>query len=504
MSMFTDYLYQESLNKAEGIVDKYGVLVVNTGKRTGRSPKDRYIVLDDRTQHSVQWNEVNQAMSPAHFKQLWNKAHDFFEKKDFYHHHFLAGQHPRFRLSVSARTEYAWHMLFLSHLLIENKDPSGPSWELWVAPTLNVDPTTDHVHSDGVIAINFSEQKILILGIAYAGEIKKSIFSVMNFLLPEHHVLSMHCAANQGASGDVALFFGLSGTGKTSLSADPKRLLIGDDEHGWSDDGVFNIENGCYAKCFGLSADQEPLIFEAIRAQAIVENVMLTEDRRMDFDNAALTLNMRAAYPLHHIYPRQTAEVSAHPTTLFMLSCDLFGVLPALSKLSPDQAILWFLLGYTTHMGSTEHGESGIRPTFSSCFGAPFFPRPPEVYARLLKEKIEKNKTEVFLVNTGYYGGSYQNKQGNRYPIVLTRKLIDYALSPRVHHEHYEEGPFGLQVPHISFESFPTLNPMKLWLEPELYMQSKKTLLTHIVDKIKQLNLSEAFKDALSTFGITP
>lgn len=495
------HLYTQAIKDKEGVLDINNVLVVTTGNRTGRSPKDRFIVQDDCTQKTVEWNTINQPISNDVFQQLWTKTKNYLASKKTYNHNFIAGQNPDFQIQVNATTELAWHMLFLTNLLTYYNKPKSDAWELLVAPNLKLNPETDRTHSDGVVVLNLLEKKILIAGIHYSGEIKKSIFSIMNYWLPDHRVLSMHCSANEGVEGDVALFFGLSGTGKTTLSADHKRHLIGDDEHGWCDAGIFNIENGCYAKCFALSREHEPLIYNAIRDFTILENVILNEKREPDFNDASLTLNTRAAYPLEYINQRATADCSNNPTTIFMLSCDLFGVLPAVSKLTTEQALFWFLLGYTAHMGSTEHGGSGIAPTFSTCFGAPFFPRNPEVYANLLEEKINNKPVDIYLINTGYYGGA-SSMGGKRYPIHITREIIDYTLSGRVQFASFEQGPFNLSVPNIALHPFTTFNPMKLWSEPEQYISTKLQLRDYIKENFIKLPLTPSLQQRLLEKGL--
>lgn len=493
-------LLSDSLKNNEGVLNIHNVLTVSTGSRTGRSPKDRFIVLDETTKKSVEWNSINQPIEKTDFDRLWLKTKQYLSEKKTYQQHFLAGKHPSYQTQFKATTELAWHMLFLTNLLAHETIAREDSWEMLVAPKLLLNPEQDKTHSDGIVAFDFSKKRILIAGIQYAGEIKKSIFSVMNYWLPEHNVLSMHCSANEGTGGDVALFFGLSGTGKTTLSADPKRYLIGDDEHGWCDDGIFNIENGCYAKCHALSAEKEPLIYNAIRDFAILENVVLDEEKRPDYDNASLTLNTRSAYPLEYINPEHSTSCAQSPNNVFMLSCDLFGVLPALSKLTAEQALFWFLLGYTAHVGSTEHGELGIRPTFSTCFGAPFFPRNPEVYASLLEERLQHKEVSVYLVNTGYYGGQF-GAGGSRYPLQTTRELINHALSGKIQHADFKEGPFGMMALQLSLPNFTSLDPMKLWPEPEQYIRSLAILKSNILDNFEKLPLTPAMRDRLLAKG---
>lgn len=494
-------LKKEALHRQEGVLANTGSLVVDTGKRTGRSPKDRFLVCDENTSNTICWNSINQAMDPKDFKKLWEKAEKYLKSKDkIYHQSFIAGQDLKHAIRILASTEYAWHMLFLNNLLMDAEDHEAdhlPAWTLWVAPDLKLDPTLDPSATDGIVAIDLTNKKILIIGILYAGEMKKSIFSVMNYWLPMHHVLSMHCAANQGNENDVALFFGLSGTGKTTLSADPKRQLIGDDEHGWSEDGIFNIENGCYAKCYGLHPDKEPLIYQAINEKAVLENIVLNEAGIPQYDDASRTLNTRAAYPLQSINPCINPPLAGHPEAIFMLSCDLFGVLPALSMLSIEQALFWFLNGYTAHIGSTEYGSSGIRYTFSTCFGAPFFPRNPETYALLLEEKLLNHNIQVYLINTGYYGGSIHQK-GKRFPLSITRELVDLALKKTTLAAPKQEGPFGLSIPLLSCQDFDLKHPISFWEEPEHYIRAQRKLQSICLEHFEDLPLSEAFRKKMA------
>lgn len=502
LAKLREYLLQEALTHQEGIECDNKALVVTTGKRTGRSPKDRFIVRDNITEHTIDWNDINQPLSTEHFAYLWHKATHHIINKRTYQSHFNAAPHTNHCITIHALTECAWHMLFLTNLLLlSTPDQHTPQWQLLCVPSLKLDPSIDPSHSDGIVAIDMIGQKILIIGIEYAGEIKKSIFSVMNYLLPEKNILSMHCAANAGEDHKVSLFFGLSGTGKTTLSADSTRFLIGDDEHGWGDDIIFNIENGCYAKCFGLHYTTEPVIFDAIRQYTILENVVLNDQLQPQYNDASLTLNTRAAYPIDYITPRTSQPIGNTPSFIFMLSCDLFGVLPALSKLTIDQAIFWFLTGYTAHMGSTEYKESGIKPTFSTCFGAPFFPRNPEIYASMLEDKLQDD-IDVYLVNTGYYGGTFKNN-GKRYPLHITRELINSIHLGNFIPDDKTEGPFGLIIPEIHLNDFTIQHPMKYWDEPELYINTKNNLQNELLKHFNKLNISQELKKRLLLSGIT-
>lgn len=383
-----------ALSRGEGVLASNKALAVQTGLRTGRSPKDRFIVKDAITENAVDWNAINQPIDPDCFDRLWRRAEDYLKTRDsLFTANLYVGADSAYQLPVHLKCELAWHALFAKDLFIErpaSPPPTQPAWTILSAPNLSTDPQRDGVHSDAAIMLNFAKRRLLVCGAHYAGEIKKGMFSVLNFILPPLKVLPMHCSANQSKEGSVTLFFGLSGTGKTTLSADPERCLIGDDEHGWSSRGIFNFEGGCYAKCINLSQKNEPLIWNALREGAVMENVVLdpiTKDPQYDDDS--LTQNTRAAYPLAYIENYVPDLQSGHPQNIIFLSCDLYGVLPPVARLTPEQAAYYFLSGYTALVGSTEIGSATtIKPTFSSCFGAPFFSRPPAEYAQLLIEHL--------------------------------------------------------------------------------------------------------------------
>ncbi len=429
----TAHLMEHAIRRHEGLLASGGSLVVRTGQFTGRSPKDKFIVRDESTENTVQWGPVNQPISPAHFNALYSKMLAFWQGNDLYVQDCYAGADPFHRLPIRVVTQYAWHALFARQLFIR-PDPARtgehiPDFSLFFAPGFQADPQEDGTRSETCIVINFRKRMVLICGTSYAGEMKKAIFSILNYLLPAQEVLPMHCSANMSPSGSVALFFGLSGTGKTTLSADPQRRLIGDDEHGWSDQGVFNFEGGCYAKCIRLSREKEPQIWTAIRFGTVLENVTIDpETRLLDFDSAERTENTRAAYPLSFMENAVIPSTAGHPEHVIFLTADAFGVLPPIARLTPEQAMYHFLSGYTAKVAGTERGL-GQEPeaTFSACFAAPFLPRPPATYASLLGEKLRRHQVSCWLVNTGWVGGPYG--VGERMKLAYTRAMLSAALS---------------------------------------------------------------------------
>jgi phosphoenolpyruvate carboxykinase (ATP) len=495
-------LIELSLLRKEGVLASTNqALCVDTGKYTGRSPKSRFIVQDASTENQVDWGDVNQPIQPDHFETLWNKARQNIQMKEqFVSHHFV-GANANHKISVKLITELAWHSLFAKQLFIRPED-SGESiteadWTILNASSLKMDPASDGTFNDAFIGLDFSQKRILICGTAYAGEMKKAMFTVMNFILPAKDVLPMHCSANLGEQGDVALFFGLSGTGKTTLSADPERALIGDDEHGWGKEGVFNFEGGCYAKCIQLSEKNEPMIWNAIRYGAVIENVVLNADGVPDYDNASLTENTRAAYPREFIFPQVKENQAGQPRNVIFLTCDLYGVLPPLSKLTKEQAAYHFLSGYTALVGSTEVGsETGIKPTFSTCFGAPFFPRPPLVYAELLMKWVERSGAQVYLVNTGWTGGGLGT--GKRFSIPVTRHIINSILNGDVSHAETQVIPgFNLEVPcNLPGIESTILSPSKTWKNPEAYQHALTDLMKKFSENFKKFTVSEAILKA--------
>jgi phosphoenolpyruvate carboxykinase (ATP) len=476
-------LYERALQNGEGQAAADGALVVLTGQHTGRSANDKFIVRDSVTDETVNWGKVNVAMDPAYFQTLKNRMLAYYQGRDTYVQDLYGGADPDFRVKVRVVTEQAWHNLFASHLLIvpdagERAD-FAPDFTIIQAPGFLADPDVDGSRSQTVIAMDFTERLVLIAGTSYAGEIKKSVFSILNFLLPPRDVLPMHCSVNVGNSGDSAVFFGLSGTGKTTLSADPNRMLIGDDEHGWGENGVFNFEGGCYAKVIRLSQEAEPEIFATTqRFGTVLENVVMDEhSRKLDLDDARYTENTRAAYPLDFIPNASPTGHAGHPKNVVMLTADAFGVLPPISKLTAEQAMYHFLSGYTAKVAGTEKGL-GNEPqaTFSTCFGAPFMPRHPSVYARMLADKINKHGSDCWLVNTGWSGGAYGD--GERMSIRHTRALLNAALDGTLAKGSFKmDENFGVLVP----EACPgvpddVLNPRATWSDKNAYDDQARDL----------------------------
>lgn len=506
--IFVDLSVEELLNFAverkEGVIAANGALSVSTGKRTGRSPKDKFIVAEPKSEKDIDWDSINQALSEERFHALWQRAEQYAKDVDLFISNLQVGADPTYYLPVKVITEYAWHNLFARQLFIPPDDFYGkvskPEWTILSVPGLKTDPQRDGVNSDATLVIHLTERKVLLCGHRYAGEIKKAMFSVMNYLLPAVDVLPMHCSANVGKEGDVALFFGLSGTGKTTLSADPDRFLIGDDEHAWSETGVFNFEGGCYAKCIDLSKEREPLIWNAIRHGAVMENVVLDpETLEPNYKDARLTQNTRVAYPLNFIESRFPANrVDRLPDAVIFLCCDLYGVLPPIACLSHEQAAYYFLSGYTALVGSTEVGQiEPIKTTFSTCFGAPFFPRPAKVYAELLIKRLKNSHAKVYLVNTGWTGGVYGDG-GQRFSIPVTRAVIKAILNDEVGKAESElllgfNFSIPKQLPNIESH---LLNPKKTWKNPKDYDVKAHELINKFINNFKQFDVSPVIRDA--------
>jgi phosphoenolpyruvate carboxykinase (ATP) len=467
-------LVEQSLKRGEGTLASNGALVATTGARTGRSADDKFVV-NNAAAAQMNWNKFHQPMDPAVFARIKAKAFAHLEGREMFVLDAVAGADPANVLPIRVVTEYAWHNLFARQLFrrltAEQAATSHPAWTVVDVPSLKLDPAVDGSRSDVAAMINFEEQLVLIVGTEYAGEIKKSIFTIMNMILPARGVMPMHCSANVGPDGNVAVFFGLSGTGKTTLSADPERTLIGDDEHGWSDSGVFNFEGGCYAKCIRLSHEAEPEIYEAIRFGSVLENVVLDENTHApDYDSAKLTENTRAAYPLEYIPNASETGVAGQPDTIIFLTADAFGVLPPIARLTPEQAMYHFLSGYTAKLAGTETGVgSEPQATFSTCFGAPFMPLHPTVYADLLGKKMRQHNVRVFLVNTGWSGGSFG--AGKRIKLAYTRAMIHAALKGQLDNvETVHDERFNLDVP-AAIEGVPAelLRPRETWADGAAY-----------------------------------
>lgn len=443
-------LTEKAVARGEGILSETGALCVMTGKYTGRSPLDRFIVDEPEFHDNIDWGKVNMPISEEKFERIYKGMTAYLQNREVFVFDGFAGADPDYRLSIRVVNELASQNMFIHQLLIrptcEELQNFVPGFTIVAAPGYKCIPELDGVHSEAAILVSFKRRMVVIAGSQYAGEIKKSVFSVMNYLMPEKNVFPMHCSANVGKDGDSALFFGLSGTGKTTLSADPKRNLIGDDEHGWSDMGIFNVEGGCYAKCEGLDAFHEPEIFNAVRFGAICENVVLDENRKPNYDDVSITHNTRVAYPVEHIPNAWTKGMGTTPSVVLFLTCDAFGVLPPISRLTADAAMYHFVTGFTAKIPGTEVGVTEPTPTFSSLFGEPFMPLDPMVYAKMLGERIADGRTRVYLVNTGWIGGGYG--VGHRIELAYTRALVARALDGTIEDSEFvHDDIFNVDIP---------------------------------------------------------
>ena len=486
-------LIEAAVARGEGRLAKDGPLVVETGPHTGRSVKDRFIVRDETTEATVWWGKSNQDMAPDAFARLKD---DFLaalgDKPDLFVQDLYGGSQPGHRVKVRVVNEYAWHNLFIRNMLVrpEEKDLAGftPEYTIIDLPSFRADPARHGCRSETVIAVSFTERLILIGGTRYGGEMKKSVFSLLNYLLPPTGVMPMHCSANIGPAGDTAIFFGLSGTGKTTLSADASRTLIGDDEHGWSDTAVFNFEGGCYAKMIRLSAEAEPEIFATTkRFGTVLENVVMDPDARtLDLDDPALAENSRGVYPIDFIPNASRDNLGPVPKNMIFLTADAYGVMPPIAKLTPDQAMYHFLSGYTARVAGTEIGVVEPDATFSTCFGAPFMPRHPSVYGNLLKERIAAGGVDCWLVNTGWTGGKYG--VGHRMPIKVTRALLNAALDGSLNAAEFRTDPnFGFQVPvAVPGVDSTILDPRATWLDKADYDATAAGLVDRFVENFAQ------------------
>ncbi|MDO9367165.1 MAG: phosphoenolpyruvate carboxykinase [Sphingopyxis sp.] len=491
----TSALIEDAIRHGEGMLAKDGPLVVETGKHTGRSAKDKFIVQDSETADTIWWGKTNVPMTPDHFAAL--KA-DFLahlaQRPRLYRQQLFGGSQPEHRVAVQVVTEFAWHSQFIRTLLCRPTDDElaafASEYTIIDLPSFRADPAKHGTRTETVVAVNFSEKLILIGGTQYAGEMKKSVFGILNYLLPVKGVMPMHCSANIGPKGDTAVFFGLSGTGKTTLSADASRTLIGDDEHGWSDTAVFNFEGGCYAKMIRLSPEAEPEIFATTRRfGTVLENVVIDPvTRELDFDDASLAENSRGSYPIDFIPNTSERNMGPVPQTVIMLTADAYGVLPPIAKLTPDQAMYHFLSGYTARVAGTEIGVTEPEATFSTCFGAPFMPRHPSVYGNLLKERIAKGGVQCWLVNTGWTGGMATMYGIKRMPIKATRALLNAALDGSLNDAEFRKDPnFGFMVPvAVPGVDSTLLDPREAWADKQAYDRTAQTLVGQFIDNFAQ------------------
>ena len=506
----TAQLIEEAVRNGEGLLAKDGPFVVATGKHTGRSAKDKFIVRDAETESSVWWGKTNVAMTPEHFANL---RADFVKALEgrtrLYVADLFGGSQPEHRVQVSVITELAWHSLFVRTLLVRptaaELDAFLPEYTIIDLPSFRADPARHGTRSETVVAVNLTEKLILIGGTAYAGEMKKSVFGILNYLLPAKGVMPMHCSANIGPKGDTAVFFGLSGTGKTTLSADASRTLIGDDEHGWSDTAVFNFEGGCYAKMIRLSAEAEPEIFATTRRfGTVLENVVIDPaTREIDLDDASLAENSRGSYPIDFIPNASRDNLGPVPKNIIFLTADAYGVLPPIARLTPDQAMYHFLSGYTARVAGTEIGVTEPEATFSTCFGAPFMPRHPSVYGNLLKERIAKGGVKCWLVNTGWSGGKATMEGISRMPIKATRALLNAALDGSLNNAEFREDPnFGFEVPiAVPGVDDKLLDPRGAWADPAEYDRTARELVAKFIDNFAQFedHVDESVRSAAPT-----
>ncbi|MCD6375598.1 MAG: phosphoenolpyruvate carboxykinase [Caldisericaceae bacterium] len=492
-NLVTPALYEQIIRRREGLLSHLGPVVVRTGAFTGRSPNDKFIVKEPSTENEIWWGDVNRPFSEEKFNLIWHRIQAYLQGNDIFIQDCYVGADPKYQVPIRVITEYAWHSLFARNMFIrvlneEELKNFKPEYTIIDLPKFHAVPELDGTNSEAFILVNFKEKLILIGGTSYAGEIKKSAFTVMNFLLPKKNVLSMHCSANVGKKGDVALFFGLSGTGKTTLSTDPERALIGDDEHGWSGDGVFNFEGGCYAKVIRLSKEAEPQIWVTTRKfGTILENVAIDSFwRRPDLDDDTFTENTRASYPITHLDNIVKEGKADHPKNIVFLTADAFGVLPPISRLTPEQAMYHFLSGYTAKVAGTERGVTEPQATFSACFGAPFMPQHPSVYAKLLGEKIQKHQVNCWLVNTGWTGGPYG--VGHRMPIKHTRAMLNAVLEGKLDNVEYVKDPiFQVEVP-TECPGVPSevLIPKNTWQDKEAFEKKAKELAGRFKENFEQ------------------
>ncbi len=503
-NMSPSELMEDTIINGMGVLTDSGAIAIETGEFTGRSPQDRFIVCDENTENSVWWGDINKKFEPAHFDALYNRMKAYLIDRDVYVRDAYACADDNHRLNLRVVTELPWSNQFAYNMFLRPSDEEienfTPDWHIVCAPNFMAVPEIDHTRQHNFAIINFTKKMIIIGGTGYTGEIKKGIFSVLNYILPhEKNVLSMHCSANIGQDGDTAVFFGLSGTGKTTLSSDPNRRLIGDDEHGWDKDSVFNFEGGCYAKTIDLSEEKEPQIYHAIKYGAILENIGFHEGTSTpDYHDCTITQNTRVSYPIHHIDNIVTPSRGGAPKNIFFLTCDAFGVLPPISKLTTEQAMYHFMSGYTAKVAGTEMGITEPQTTFSACFGAAFLPLHPAKYAELLGEKLNDGGVNVWLVNTGWSGGSYG--VGSRMKLSYTRAMITAAMNGDLDNVEYQTQPiFELAIP-TSCEGVPDeiLNPKDTWTDKAAFDDTANKLAAKFVKNFEQYEAesSEAIKSA--------
>jgi len=494
-------LVEAALRRGEAVLAASGSLVAETGKRTGRSPKDKFTITDAITENTVAWGSANQPFSAEKFDVLYERVLDYLKDKELFVQDLFCGADPKYRLPIQVINEYAWHNLFVRQLFIrptaEDLKTHQPEFTIVSAPGFKADPKRDGTNSEVFVLVNFAKKLVLIGGTEYAGEMKKSIFGVMNFVLPARNVFPMHCSANIGADGVTALFFGLSGTGKTTLSADPTRRLIGDDEHGWSATGVFNFEGGCYAKCISLSAENEPQIYNALGFGSVLENVVLDPVTRIpNYDDDSKTENTRAAYPVEFIEDAVIPGFGGHPKNVVFLTADAFGVLPPLSRLTPEQAMYHFMSGYTAKVAGTEAGVTEPQATFSTCFGAPFMPLPPKAYAEMLGSRLREHNAQCWLVNTGWQGGPYG--VGKRMSLPYTRAMVDALVGGKLAKVEFEVEPaFGFSIPKMC-PGVPSelLNPRNSWKDKAAYDKMAAELSSLFAKNFQQFEAPSEVKEA--------
>jgi len=497
-SLSTSRLYEEAIRRREGLLAHMGPLVVRTGHHTGRSANDKFAVHESSSQDKIWWGKVNQPYEEERYESMYRRLLAYMQGRDVFVQDCAVGADPKYQVPIRVITEDAWQSLFARNMFIqippEKRHAHVPEFTVIAIPRFHAIPEVDGTRSEVFIVVNFGKRQVLIGGTAYAGEIKKSVFTYLNYLLPQAGVLSMHCSANVGPNDDVALFFGLSGTGKTTLSADRDRGLIGDDEHGWSSDGIFNFEGGCYAKMIRLSREAEPDIYETSRKYGtILENVMMdSETRRLNLDDDSLTENTRGAYPLTHIANSVRPSYGPHPKNIVMLTADAFGVMPPISRLTPEQAMYHFLSGYTARVAGTESGVgSEPQATFSACFGAPFLALPPAVYADLLGQRVAQHKVAAWLVNTGWTGGPYGT--GARMSIRYTRAMVRAALQGMLDGVPTVDDPiFGLQIP-VRCSDVPdeVVTPRSTWKDKDAYDRTAHELAARFRENFRQYEASE-------------